>query len=301
MKFNSIDILSNQIRVFRDDLYPFLGGGNKGRKIDSIAKDIFLKNSDAIVTTGGFQSNHCRAVCIFAAKNKMKCTLVLHGSETEFNKQSGNAKIMRISGAKIVFVDDPNKIGSTMDAEMNMYVESGNCPYYIYGGGHTLQGGEAYINAIEELKSYCLKENWFPKYIFHASGTGSTQSGIMAGLDKYIFPETEVIGISVARKSEIATKIVAKFYEQLCLHYEIKCFNRRSTVLDNYLMGGYGKSNSKLKHLCLNSIKEYGFTLDTCYTGKAFYGMLDFIKKHNIKEDDIMFWHTGGVFNFLAE
>src|SRR5690606_24860948 len=107
MRFNFVhNIQEPFIKVFRDDLYPFLGGGNKGRKMDYIAQDIFLKKADALVTTGGSQSNHCRAVAVFAAQHKMHCTLVLHGASKDFNKQSGNAKIMRLSGAKIIFVDE---------------------------------------------------------------------------------------------------------------------------------------------------------------------------------------------------
>src|SRR5690606_12521931 len=183
----------NNYRVFRDDLYPFLGGGNKGRKMDAIAKDIFLKNASALVTTGGFQSNHCRAVAIFAAQYKMKCTLVLHGSKEDFEKQSGNAKITRLSGAEIIFVEETNQIGKAMDEAMNAYQANGFKPYYIWGGGHTLEGGLSYIEAVQELKAYCEVNNWQPDYIFHASGTGSTQSGIMAGLDKYGFNNTKVI------------------------------------------------------------------------------------------------------------
>lgn len=301
MRFSRIDKLENNILVFRDDLYPFLGGGNKGRKMDAIAKDVLLQNANALVTTGGFQSNHCRAVAIFSAQYKIKCTLVLHGSKEAFEKQSGNAKIMRLSGADIVFVEEANQIGKAMDDAMKQYENKGFKPYYIWGGGHTLEGGLAYIEAIKELKDYCSKRNWSPDYIFHASGTGSTQSGIMAGLDKFGFEKTKVIGISVGRKSEQATKIVDEFYKELCNHYNIKCLNRKSIVLDEYLMGGYGKFNDKLEKLSLNSIKEYGFALDTCYSGKAFYGMLDCIKKNSINDGNILFWHTGGIFNFLAE
>lgn len=301
MNFCKIQTINGKLRVFRDDLYPFLGGGNKGRKMDAIAKDIFLKNANALVTTGGIQSNHCRAVAVFAAQHKLKCTLVLHGSKAEFEKQSGNAKIMRLSGANIVFVDGANQIGQAMDDAMAIYQRNGLKPYYIWGGGHTLEGGLAYIDAVQELKAYCDNTNWEPDFIFHASGTGSTQSGILAGLDKYGFENTQVIGISVGRKSEPATKIVDEFYKELCHHYNINCSNKESIVLDNYLMGGYGQYNNELKELCLNSIKEYGFILDTCYSGKAFYGMLDYIKNNKLEDKNILFWHTGGIFNFLAE
>mgnify|MGYP000312484482 CR=1 FL=1 len=295
-----LNIKQNNARVFRDDLYPSLGGGNKGRKMHNIAKDIALKNANAIVTTGGIQSNHCRAVAIFAAQNNMKCSLVLHGDKERFSIETGNAMIMRLSGAKIIFADDSSKIGSLMDMEMNNYKESGFNPYYIWGGGHTLEGGEAYVNAIGDLYNYTLKENWVPSYIFLASGTGSTQSGILAGLDKFKFTNTKVIGISVARKSEQAELIVKDFYKEICEANNIEINDNEVIVLDDYLCGGYEQSNNKLNEISNRSILNHGFVLDKTYSGKAFYGMLDYIKKNNIKEN-VLFWHTGGVFNFLAQ
>ena len=65
MSYSQFQLIRKKILVFRDDLYPFLGGGNKGRKMDYISKDNFLKGANSIVTTGGIQSNHCRAVAVF--------------------------------------------------------------------------------------------------------------------------------------------------------------------------------------------------------------------------------------------
>src|SRR5699024_8366056 len=130
-------------------------------------------------------------------------------------KQSGNAKIMRLSGAKIIFVENPKDIGPEMDKAMLEYKKKGLNPYYIWGGGHTMEGGLAYIKAIGELKAYTEQYDWFPDYIFLASGTGSTQAGLLAGLDKYNV-NAKVIGISVGRSRERAEPIVAKFYKELC-------------------------------------------------------------------------------------
>jgi len=301
MSYSQFQLIRKKILVFRDDLYPFLGGGNKGRKMDYISKDIFLKGANSIVTTGGIQSNHCRAVAVFAAMNGMKCSLVLHGSEEQFYKQSGNAKIMRLSGAKLIFVNNAAEIGPTMDSEMNYYTQNDYIPYYLRGGGHIMEGGFAYIEAIKELKEYCSQNEWYPKYIFLASGTGSTQAGILAGLDKYGLNDIHTIGISVARERWYAESIVNNFYIDLCSNYNIKCTNREVVVLDDYICGGYGMFNDEIKIISDNSVKSYGFTLDTCYTGKAFYGMLDYIQKNNIENKNILFWHTGGIFNFLAE
>jgi D-cysteine desulfhydrase len=295
-----IDIINTQLRIFRDDLFPFLGGGNKGRKMLAIAKEIEKENYNAIITTGGVQSNHCRAVAIYAALKKIPCTLVLHGEKQRLEKESGNAKIIRLSDATVLFANDSSQIGSLMNQSMTEYQTRGLKPYYIWGGGHTTSGGYAYIEAIRELNECREKYNWQPDYIFLASGTGSTHAGILAGLDKYNFTKTEVIGISVARQSLSGSKIVTDFYEELCQYFDINCCNRNVILDDSYLCGGYEQYNDELKLLSLNSIKNYGFILDTTYSGKAFYGMSEYLKTIQHRKN-ILFWHTGGIFNFFAE
>lgn len=280
------------ITIIRDDLYPFLGGGNKGRKIDSIRKEILTEAYNAVVTTGGIQSNHCRATAVFCAQYKLQCTLVLHGNKDKFLKESGNAKIMRMSGANIIFVDLPKDIGPAMDQAIYEYEDIGLKPYYLWGGGHNLQGGKAYIDAVQQLNSELLID-----YLFVACGTGSTQAGIMAGLSKRNIP-CQVIGISVARTKQSAEEHVYNFYNQLCENFYIE--KRHETIiLDDYLCGGYEKYNDELKKISDDSIRDYGFALDTTYSGKAFWGMRQYILQHNL-HGNIVFWHTGGIFNFLA-
>jgi len=289
---------TENLRIFRDDLYPYLGGGNKGRKIMSISKDISKKKCNAVVTTGGINSNHCRALSIVCKQNKWDCTLILHGDKDEFYSSKGNALIMRAMKPKLIF-SEVSKISKNMDLAMDKYKKDGYRPYYLWGGGHTLEGGIAYIDAVEELSSYCIDSNWFPDYIFLASGTGSTQAGIISGLDKFKL-NSQVIGVSIARERDYAEKNITDFYKKLNNQYNIKSFNKDVIVLDDYLFGGYEQFNKELKVFSDLALSNYGFILDTTYSGKAFFGMLDYIKKNKLSDENILFWHTGGVLNFLS-
>lgn len=290
-----IDTIENQLFVVRDDLYPSLGSGNKGRKMDQIGSQLLKNGFDAVVTTGGIQSNHCRATAIFAAQHKIPCTLVIHGSEARFRKEGGNAKLMRDAKARLVFTG-ADGISGAMDAAMEDYMASGHHPYYLRGGGHTLEGGLAYVNAVDELLVHSKTP---PDHIFLASGTGSTQAGIMAGLAKNKV-DCGVIGISVARERKRAEDIVYSSYLELCGHLQIDpALQKTTTVLDDYLCGGYEKFNPSIKEVSDTSIATYGFPLDTTYTGKAFYGMLDHIQARKL-EGNLFFWHTGGFLNYMA-
>ncbi|MFW5701003.1 MAG: 1-aminocyclopropane-1-carboxylate deaminase/D-cysteine desulfhydrase [Cyclobacteriaceae bacterium] len=293
MNFIELTKISENLEIVRDDLFPYLYGGNKARKIKNIEKDIFSRGKNAVVTTGGIQSNHCRATALICAKNRWKCKLILHGGKEEFENQKGNAKILQMCGADFQFAES-TQIGSLMNKAMEDLTSEGYSPYYLYGGGHNKAGVEAYIDAVEKLYKLLGGKNQ-PHNIFLASGTGSTQAGILLGLDQVGWNSTKVHGISVARKKEIGIKAI---------HEATKFINpdfSKSRILfyDDYLFGGYAKYDEKLEGFIYKIAKDFGLILDTTYTGKAFYGMQSLMEENKISGKNI-FWHTGGIFNLMA-
>ncbi|GGZ70441.1 hypothetical protein [Algibacter mikhailovii] len=73
--------------------------------MDLIGPFILKQKFNAIVSSGGVQSNRCRVVTIFSAMYKLDCTLVLHGDKESFFSQSGNAKIIRDTGVSLFFCE----------------------------------------------------------------------------------------------------------------------------------------------------------------------------------------------------
>ncbi len=250
---------------------------------------------DSIVTTGGIQSNHCRAMALMCAEEGWKCHIVFHGSKERFVNENGNNRITQLAGASCQFVD-VHEIADAMDAAISKYRELGMNPLYITGGGHDLPGGLAYVDAVSDLKEYMSSTDLTADYIFLASGTGSTQAGIIVGLEKNNLKVTTV-GISVARKSSMAIKIVSSFCQNLRKHLDT---NNQSEihVLDDYLCGGYEFSSIQLDDSIQEIIRRTGIIFDSTYSGKAFYGMILEIGKKKIS-GNVIFWHTGGLFNFL--
>ncbi len=283
-------------KIVRDDLFPFIGGGNKGRKAAEYEKALKKKGCNALVSTGGIQSNHNRAMALMAAKNGWKCHLVYHGTEKRFMEEKGNALLVRKSGASVEFVE-ANEISMSMDMAMEHYKQEGLKPYYVTGGGHDIPGGLAYVKAIEQLYAYGTLNNYKPNYIFHASGTGSTQAGLLVGLERVGWGDVRVIGISVARQQERGKQVVTEFANKLAKHLAIDIdFSNRVYFCTDYLCGGYENFTDAMVD-CIDKIMcATGICFDTTYSGKAFYGMLDMVKNHNI-DGNILFWHTGGLMN----
>lgn len=298
LKVDSISIDNRTIKIVRDDLYPAVGGGNKARKAAYYERAMQMGGYDACVTTGGIQSNHNRAIALMCAKNGWRCHNIYHGTKERFESEKGNALLVRKSGASFEFVE-AEMIGPTMDAAMKRFREEGYNPMYIHGGGHDLPGGIALAEAVIELKGRCDEIGYKPQYIFHASGTGSTQAGIAVGLELVGWNDVKLIGISVARQKERGTQVIEDFANLLAEYYDLKQdFRGRISLNTDYLFGGYEKYTPEMSEYLDFIIRESGIMFDTTYSGKAFYGMMDFLRKNEI-DAKVMFWHTGGLMNLM--
>lgn len=287
------------IRVVRDDIFPFIGGGSKARK--ALYYEAYLKKHgyNAVVTCGGIQSNHNRAIALMAARNGWKCHLCIQGTKERFHQEKGNALLDRLSGAECELIK-PEDTSIAMDNAMERLKQDGYSPYYVHGGGHDLPGGIAFVDAISSLKEECDQIGYKPNYIFHASGTGSTQAGILVGLDRVGWNDVKVIGISVARQYERGKQVVVDFANMLAEHYGMHIrYDEVVNFCTDYLCGGYENFTPLMATYLCKVMKSTGLVFDTTYSGKAFFGMMDLIKKNHLQNQNILFWHTGGIMNVL--
>lgn len=288
-----IDGLS--IKIVRDDLFPFIGGGGKARKAVYYEELLKEQGYNAVVTCGGIQSNHNRAIALMCAKNGWKCHLCIQGTEERFMAEKGNALLDRLSGAVCELIK-PEETAEAMDRAMEKLAAEGYKPYYCHGGGHDLPGGVSFVEAVEELAKLIEK----PDYIFHASGTGSTQAGIVVGLDRVGWSDVKCVGISVARQYERGRQVIAEFANLLADHYGMsERYDDRILFDTDYLYGGYEQFTPEMDAYLKKTMKEMGLMFDTTYSGKAFYGMMDIIKKERLQGKKIVFWHTGGIMNLM--
>jgi D-cysteine desulfhydrase len=238
-------------------------------------------------------------MALMAARNGWKCHLCIQGIEERFLQEKGNALLNRLSGAECELIR-PEDTAVAMDRAMEKLKAEGFNPYYVHGGGHDLPGGTSFVKAVEELKRQCEAEDYKPDYIFHASGTGSTQAGIVVGLEKVGWGDVKVVGISVARQQERGKQVIAEFANMLGEHYGMrKDFTDDIIFSTDYLYGGYEQYTPEMSAYLERAMKETGLMFDTTYSGKGFYGMMDYVKKNQLDNKNIMFWHTGGLMNLM--
>lgn len=281
----------NAIFIKRDDLIPFSFGGNKARKAKLFFEDLESQKSDCVVTYGSSSSNHCRIVANLAASKGLKCIVI---SPVETSKTTFNSQMMELFGAEIVRCK-VSEVKEAIDATLNSLISNGYKPYFIEGGGHGNLGTKAYIEAYEEIKTFELENNIKFDYIFHTSGTGTTQAGLVCG--KLINrDDRQIIGISNARKNPYGGQIVLESVNSYLEHIGIESVGSEEiNFTDNYVLDGYGAYNNEVLEVIREVLIKEGIPLDTTYTGKGFWGMTEYIKENQIAGKNILFIHTGGL------
>ena len=297
------NICENDIYIKRDDLIPYSFGGNKARKAILFFEDIKRQNSDCIVTYGSKSSNHCRVISNFAVAVGLDCFLI---SPDDFSKSTNNGRFMNMFGAEIIYCNVEN-VAETIDLKLKELKAQNRNPYFIPGGGHGNIGTRAYVDCYNEIIQYEKENNTKFEYIFHATGTGTTQSGLVCG-SIINGDNRNIVGISIARKKPYGKNVVVSsvcdYLNLINFDYEQETVEKSVIFDDSYIGKGYGDYNETIKDIVKKAMIEYSVPLDTTYTGKAFAGMIDFINKNNIKNQNILFLHTGGLpifFDSLGE
>lgn len=294
-RYNRLDKdLGINLFIKRDDLFPLTGGGSKARKLKFILKKAIENGCTAVVTAGSNHSNHLRATAVLCAELDLKFSACIHDKKPDKQDIKSNLKITLDLSHRYHFVQ-MNEISKVMDNEIIQYISEGDKPLYIWGGGHSIEGTYSFYHAIKETLH---QMNETPDYIFLASGTGTTQAGIIIGIEKNKF-NTEVIGISIARDENRGRKAIDNAIQNIQYYLENDPIDSSKIIFDDqFLLGGYGSSNADLNQFLKEIAKSYGLVLDPVYSGKAFYGMWNYIKSGRIKPDsNVLFWNTGGIFN----
>ena len=287
-----------RLLVKRDDAISFAFGGNKVRKLEVVAADACARGADTLVTSGGLQSNHARATAAAAAKLGLDCVLVLNGAPPE--RLTGNTRLDELLGAEIVFVDSRDARAQGVRDTMERLKQEGRRPYEIPIGASIPLGALGFVRAVGEL----LDQIPPPDAIVHATSSGGTQAGLVAGCELYQVP-TRVIGISADEPAPALAAtvrdIVAGVGEQLGLSGAALAAARPVEIDDGFIGAGYGQPTHESREAIELLARTEATFLDPTYTAKAMAGLIEYLRAGRFTaEQTILFWHTGGQVGLLA-
>ena len=291
----------NTIYIKREDMIPFSFGGNKARKAAEFYREIKDVNADVIMTYGSNSSNHCRIIANMAAGMGISCHVI---SPNEHQEILHNTRMVKGFGA-VIETCPVTEVAKTIENRIEAYRAEGRTPYFIAGGGHGNPGTESYVKAYQEIVEQERSLGIYFDYIFHASGTGTTQAGLVCGQLIAKDKKRKIVGISIARECERGRNVIKNSIQEY-LETEFEKLYREDALIfaDDYRMGGYGNYTEEVEKTIDLVLEREGIPMDTTYVGKAFHGMLGCLNKDQIHGKKILFIHTGGTplfFDKLAE
>ncbi len=295
-----LDYLSERLGVNfflkREDLFGLAGGGSKARMLQYILQKAKNEDADYIVTAGGPYSNFNRALALMAQKLGMKVRLILYDKNTHLDRVSLNKRVCDLAGVEYVTCD-PEEVAEILKLEIEKLKSRGNSPFFIWGGGQSVEGSFAYFDAAKEIKEY---NQVVPDILVTALGTGTTFSGLYLGCKTY-FPDCVALGISIARTKSQATPVVKDTISKLAKYLELENqeFDSEDNIVDDFLFGGYGKTSPECKDFIHKTSLKEAILFDDIYVGKALFGLCRIIENNpGLKGKNIVFLNTGGIFNF---
>lgn len=279
--------------VKRDDFFPSALGGNKARMLQYILYPLVQRGIKRVVTAGGPCSNFNRAIALLCAEHGMDLKLVSYTDNPKEYETSLNNYLVGLTHCEYIYCEKSN-VPQTIAEVMDKTDE--NLTYFVYGGGKSLPGIYAYYEAVKELKAQVDVID----DLFVACGTGTTLTGICAGMQAF-FPNATVHGISVARSCEAEFPVLVEDMELLNQYLGTSYDFSKLDFHDEFLCGGYAKSCEEEAMIIKECISNEGMVIDPTYVGKAFYGMLSLLTDKKYHGRKVLFWNTGGLINLLSQ
>lgn len=287
-----------RLLIKRDDTIPFGFGGNKVRKLAFVAAQAVADGANALVTTGGIQSNHARVTAAVAATLGMRCVLIANGVRQE--RPTANALLDALLGAEVRYVSSREERNAAIDQAAAQITAEGGTPCRIPLGASTPLGALGFARAVGEM----LDQGPAPDVIFHASSSGGTQAGLLAGCAMHGLA-TRIVGVSpddpAASIAGRVRDVVQGMGPLLGVDGAALAGARPIEIDDTFIGDGYGVPSDASREAQRLAAQREAIFVDNTYTAKALAGLIAAVRAGRIPADaTVLFWHTGGQVGIFA-
>jgi L-cysteate sulfo-lyase len=175
--------------------------------------------------------------------------------------------------------------------------EAGEKPYVIPGGGSNRVGALGYVSCAQELMHQADEMDLTIDRVVTATGSAGTQAGLVVGLEG-MNAGVPVLGIGVRLPKDRQEANVHNLAEATAEYVGMRGGVARSAVVANcdYVGPGYGQPTPGMTEAVLMLARLEGVLLDPVYSGKGMAGLIDLIRKGEIRKGEtVVFLHTGGA------
>jgi 1-aminocyclopropane-1-carboxylate deaminase len=297
--------LGGQVEIWakREDCNSGIAfGGNKVRKLEYLVADALAQGCDTLVSIGGVQSNHTRAVTGVAAHLGLKAVTVqerwVDWPDMAYDKV-GNIQLTRIMGGDIRMDPSGFDIGirDSWQRALASVEEAGGKPYAIPAGAsdHPL-GGLGFVGFAREVAAQEVEVGRHFDTVVVCTVTGSTHAGMIAGFAQE-GRGRRVIGIDASatmdKTRQQLTRIAHRTAEAIGLGRPLD--DTEIELVDGYSAGIYGIPDAVTLDAIRTAGRLEGMLTDPVYEGKSMAGLIGMVRSGEIPPGSkVLYAHLGG-------
>ena len=278
-------------------------GGNKVRKLEYLAADALAQGCDTLVSIGGVQSNHTRAVTGVARHLGLKVVTVQEhwvDWDDPGYEVVGNIQLSRIMGGDIRMEKAGFDIGirDSWKEALESVEKSGGKPYPIPAGAsdHPL-GGLGFANWVLEVGAQEKELGVFFDTVIVCTVTGSTHAGMIAGAALEGRGDRRIIGIDASKTlqktRDQVTRIARSTAAAIGVDRDLR--DDEITLVDGYAGPLYGVPDEQTIEAIQLCARTEGVITDPVYEGKSMAGLIGMVRSGEIPTGSrVLYAHLGG-------
>jgi D-cysteine desulfhydrase family pyridoxal phosphate-dependent enzyme len=291
------DELGVEVLLKRDDAGRTGVAGNKVRKLELLLARAVEDGADTVLIIGARQSNAARATAACAARLGLACHLVVDG-EHDAADPEGNLLLDTLFGATVHpsgARDWPALDARAAALEQELQRE-GRMTYRMPVGGSSPLGALGFMRAYDELAEQLGAQGIQAEAIYHASSSGGTHAGLLAGralAQRDGDGEPRIRGIDVGGTGPDMAALIAWLAREAgtLIGEDLSV----EADLDHDHVGpGYAQTTPESLDAITLLAELEGVVTDPVYSGKALAALIADARRGRIR-GPVVFWHTGGV------
>lgn len=293
--------------IKRDDCTGGAESGNKLRKLELLLARALADRRDTVITCGGIQSNHARATALSCARLGLRCVLLLRMADpSEPLPLSGNVLLDRFAGAEVrrISPEQYRERDALMASAARALEAAGARPFVIPEGGSNGLGALGYVDAMREVRHQLdlgLAEGRAFDLVALACGSGGTAAGVALGAGRYAVARRTRAFAVCDDAATFTTRIAGIMAEARALCVGLPA-DAPFEVDDQARGPAYAVTTHEQRAWIVDVARASGLVLDPVYTGKAFFGLAQAIRRGDVPFGArVLFLHTGGLAGLLAD
>ncbi len=287
--------------VKRDDLSSDKMGGNKVRVMEFLLAKLKAEGREVAISPGALGSNQIMASAIYGNQLGIKIIGVFF-KQCDTDYMCRHMLIDQCMGVEFNHVENPyfTPFAIIWHYLRNIDFKRMKLPGYVPTFGSSAYCALGYVDAMYELKKQIeAGEVPEPDYIFVTAGTGGTMSGIELGA-RLNGLKTKVVGVRITDWIACNESLVANIVNRTIGLLKksgadipsLKYSGKDITMIHEFFGGEYAKITDEGVQAKNLAAEVEGLTLDTTYTAKTMAAMIKYLKENDLKDKNVLFWHT---------